>query len=124
MKLDKDNIIKQYEESGQIMLDATLNGNYRRNNREGNKLLEIFKVFEQDRELARECIPELLKSENVVVRTKAAAYCLALNESVDVGESVLEEISRTPQYGIFRLNAEMTLKKWRENGELRLYIKE
>ena len=45
MKLDKDNIIKQYEESGQIMLEDTLNGNYRRNNREGDKLLEIFKVL-------------------------------------------------------------------------------
>ena len=70
-----------------------------------------------------ECIEELLKSENVVVRTKGAAYCLALKRNIEAGERVLEEISQDPSYRLYRLNAEMTLKVWREKGELCLYKK-
>ena len=69
------------------------------------------------------CFSELLGSDNVVVRTKAAAYCLALRQDIEMGEHVLEEISRNDSYGIFRFNAEMTLKVWREKGELKLYQK-
>lgn len=122
-KFDTDNIIHQYEESGKIIYQATLDGDYKKNNREGVKLIKFFKLFEQDRELARECITELLKGNNVVVRTKAAAYCLALNERTDTAESILEEISNTPQYGIFSFNAKMTLKVWRESGKLEIYKK-
>ena len=122
-RMDKDAIIKQYEISGAIMYDATYSGDYKTGNREGNKLLKIFKMFEQDVDFGMMCIAELLKSENVVVRSKAAAYCLALRRDVEIGERVLEEISRNPANGIYRFNAEMTLKVWREKGELQLYQK-
>lgn len=68
-----------------------------------------------------ECIHDMLKSENVVVRSEAATYCLALKRNVEAGEHVLEEISREPAYRLYRLNAEMPLKVWREKGELKLY---
>ena len=121
-ELDKTSIIKQYEDCGSKMYQATLNGDYKTNNREGDKLLEIFKVFEKNRELANECIEELLKSNNVVVRTKAAAYCLALNEKTKNAELVLEEISK--KNGIFGFNAKMVLKVWHENGKIEVYKKE
>lgn len=76
-----------------------------------------------DLTLTRECIAELLNSDCVVVRIKAAAYCLALRQDVEIGESILEEISSNHDYGIFRFNAEMTLKVWREKGELQIYQK-
>lgn len=41
-QLNKDDIIKQYEESGKIMYEATLSGDYKANNREGAKLTRIF----------------------------------------------------------------------------------
>ena len=69
------------------------------------------------------CIPELLNSSNVVIRTKAAAYCLALRERIEIAEAVLEEISSNPQNGIFGFNAKMTLQVWREKGELSIYQK-
>ena len=52
-----------------------------------------------------------------------AAYCLALKRNIETGVQTLEEISRDPAYRLYRLNAEMTLKVWREKGELQLYQK-
>lgn len=119
--MEIEEIIKQYETSGKIIFDATYSGDYKTNNREGKKLLKLFKTFEHNPEFAMVCIKELLNSDNVVVRIEAASYCLALRLDVKTGERALEEISRNRDYGIFRFNAEMTLKVWRENGELRLY---
>lgn len=117
----KEDVLKQYEESCRIMYEATEIGDYKTNNKEGKKLIKIFKYFENNREFAMECINEMLCHEHVLVRTKAAAYCLALKENVEAGERVLEEISQEKSFGIYRFNAEMTLKVWREQGYLKLY---
>lgn len=121
--IDTETIINQYEASGKIIFDAAYSGDYKTNNREGRKLLKIFKTFEKNPELAKACIKKLLNSDNVVVRVEAASYCLALQQDVETGERVLAEISKNHDYGIFRFNAEMTLKAWREKGELKLYQK-
>lgn len=123
MKKDKEKILGQYEKSGEIIYHATLNGDYKSNNREGAKLVRIFKLFEQDEAFAMECIEDLIKSNNVVVRAEAAAYCLALKKNITFAENVLKEISNDPANGIFGFNAKMTLKVWYEQGELRIYQK-
>lgn len=120
-KYTKEEIISIYETLGAIMYNATLTGDYKTNNREGKKLLNIFKYFEKNIDFAKECIDVLLKSSNVLVKSKAAAYCLALGYNVYEAEKILEEISERKDVSIFRLNAEMTLKVWREEGQLRLY---
>ncbi len=122
-KYSKEEVLRQYEESGEIMYQATMVGDYKTNNKEGKRLLRIFKYFEANREFALDCIHEMLKSQNVVVRTKAAAYCLALNENIDIAEKTLLEISNNKEYGIFRLNAEMTLEVWKKQGYLHIYSK-
>lgn len=122
-RMNKEEIISQYETSGKIMFEEIHNGDWKKHDREGAKLLKIYKMFETDPDFAMECIEELLKSENVVVRSKGAAYCLALKRNIEAGERILEEISREPSYRLYRLNAEMTLKVWREKGELQLYQK-
>ncbi|SCX02171.1 hypothetical protein SAMN02910339_00356 [Lachnospiraceae bacterium YSD2013] len=120
-KYTVDEIIEVYEKSGKLMYDATLSGDYKTNNREGKRLTQIYKMFESDNEFGYKCIDGLIKSENVVIRTKAAAYCLSLNYNVDYAISVLQEIAENPDNGIFGFNAEMTLKVWRKNGYLKIY---
>ena len=117
-KHTKENILKQYEKSGEIMCPAMLNGDYRKSNRESAKLRKIFREFENNTDLADECIPELLKSSNVVVRSEAAAYCLALRRDIRLAEKILKDIASDPNSKIFGLNAEMTLKVWKEQGYL------
>ena len=116
-----DEIIKQYETSGKLMYEATLSGDYKTNNKEGAKLLKIYKLFEEDLELAKECIPILLNNENVVLQTEAAAYCLALRINTKCAEKKLEEIGNDSNNGIFGFNAKMTLQVWKEKGELTIY---
>ena len=122
-KMDKEAILKQYEISGRIIFDSERIGDWKAGNREAKKLINIFKLFEKDPVLADECIPLLLKSENVVVRLKGAAYCLALKRNVEIGEKVMTEISLDKQYGMWRFDAEMTLKQWHEQGYLLVYLK-
>ncbi len=116
-----DETIEIYEKSGELMYDATLSGDYKTNNREGKKLTKIYKLFESNNEYGFQCIDRLIKSENVVIKTKAAAYCLSLNYNIDYAVSVLQEIADNPDNGIFGFNAEMTLKVWQENGFLKIY---
>lgn len=122
-KYSKEEVLRQYEESGKIMYQATLDGDYKANNKEGKRLLKIFKYFETDREFAWDCIKDMLNSENVVVRTDAAAYCLALNDNIDIAIEVLSEISSKKENGIFGFNAKMTLDVWRKQGYLQIYPK-
>ena len=121
MKYNKESILKQYDESGNIMLKATLEGDFKSNNREGKKLVKYFRLFEKDRELAKDCIVEMLNSPNVVVRTKAAAYCLALDIDTEIAVKELEKISANNDNGIFAFNAKMTLEVWLKQGYLRIY---
>ncbi len=122
-KYSKDEILKQHEASSKKMYQATLNGDYKTYNRESERLVKIYKCFEVDKELAKECISEMLKSKNVVARIKAAAYCLALGENIELAEKNLEEISSNKENGIFGFDAEMTLYVWKKNGYLQIYQK-
>lgn len=123
MKYTVDEIFKIFEESGIIIYNATLSGDYRINNREGKRLIKFFKIFENEIEFGQKCIDKLFESNNVVIRSKAAAYCLALNYKVSYAEAVLQEIAKNPDNKIFGFNAEMTLKVWKERGYLKIYQK-
>ena len=120
-KYTKENILKQYEESGELIYNALSTGDYRKGNRENAKLRKIFREFEKNTDLADECISELLKSSNIVVRSEAAAYCLALKRDIKLAEKILNDIASDPNSGIWGFNAEMTLKVWKEQGYLKMY---
>jgi len=105
------------------MYEATLKGDYKVNNREGDKLTKLFKQFEKNSNLADACLTDLLASSNVVVQTKAAAYCLALKRNTLEAENTLKKIRDNPENGIFGFNARMVLEVWEKNGELSIYQK-
>lgn len=113
----------RYISSCQIMQEATLSGDYKKNNAEGKKVIKIFKTFEKDLQFAQDCLAILLNDDNIVVRTKAAAHCLALNIRVGEALGVLESVALDEKNGIFGFNAKMTLKVWREQGYLKVYQK-
>ena len=115
-----DEVFNIYEQSGIAIYNATMSGDHKTNNREGRYLLKFFKYFENNEEFGHLCIDKLFESSNVVVKIKAASYCLALGYKTEYAVSVLEAIANNPENGIFRFNAEMTLKVWKEKGCLRL----
>ena len=116
-----EEIIEQYEKSGRIIEETLLSGDYRTGNREGEKLIKFFKLFEQDIDLAEKCIDLLYKSNCTRVRTEAAAYSLSLGIDIPKAEAVLYEIGHDESLGIIGFGAEMTLKVWKKQGFLKLY---
>jgi len=94
---------------------------YRKGTRESELLVQIFKQLENDTEQAKRALPGLLTCKNVAARIKAAAHCLALRICVDQAEKALQKIADDQSYGIFCLNAEITLEAWQEQGYLKVY---
>lgn len=116
-------ILNQYINSGIVMYKATLEGDYKTNNKEGKIITELFKYLEKNLQLAIDTLPLLFNNSNVVTRTKVATHCLALKINVVEAEKVLEVASTDQNNGIFGFNAKMTLKVWREQGYLKVYQK-
>ena len=50
----------------------------------------------KETEFGHQCIDRLFESSNIVIKTEAAAYCLALDYKVPYAESVLQEIADNP----------------------------
>ena len=117
-------IIEQYIESGLVLRETTLNGDYKKGNREGAKIIKIFKILENNLDLAKQTLPKLYSDENVVTRMEAAAQCISLNIEVEEAIKVLESVSNDEENGIFGFNAKMTLKVWHDQGYLKIYPKQ
>lgn len=120
-KYTKEEVLRQFEISCDIIYRTSETGDYKTGNKEQPKLIRIFKYLEKNIEFAIECMKELLCYESVVVSNRAAAWCLALNENVDEAAKVLLENSIKNECGIFRLEAEMTLNVWKSQGYLCIY---
>ena len=119
--LSPQDVISQYVESGVVLTETTLNGDYRKGNKEGEKLIKVFKSLENDLELANNSLSTLLRNENIVTRTKAAAHCLSLKINIEQSLEVLELAADDVNNGVFGFNAKMTLQVWHEQGFLRVY---
>ena len=120
-KYTKEEVLQQFKMSCDVFYETEKTGDYKTGNKEQTKFIRIFKYFEKNIEFANECLKELLKSENVVVSNRAAAWSLALNENIDKAVKVLTENSEKKEFGIFRFEAEMTLNVWKSQGYLTIY---
>jgi len=115
-------IKRQYIESLVIIEKSNLDGEYKIGNKEGKRIILLFKLLEGNSDLAKEVLPPLLKHESIKVRLCAAAHCLGLNIFIDQAVAILGSISNL-NTSIFSFEAEMTLKVWREQGYLKVYQK-
>lgn len=103
-----------------ILAETYMNGDSKRGNSEGKKIVKLFKLLEKNPDLAINSLPLLFSCNNPVTRTKAAAECISLNICVDEAKKVLEDIANSGE-PIIGLNAEMTLKMWKEQGYIKVY---
>lgn len=118
-KLKSEDIINKYVKSGLISYETTLNGNYKKGNKEYWKLKKILEYLAENIDVAIESMPILFKHKNIEVKSIASAHCLILGIYIKEATEILQEIANDEKNGIFCLNAEMTLKVWRE-GKLKL----
>lgn len=117
-KLGKEEIQEKYISNSLIYAKASLDGNYKKTNRQYHKLIKLYKYLKEDLELAKEVLPELFKHENANVRAEAACHCLYLGIYVEEAQKVLYDVTNyeedTLENRMIAFDANMVLKLWKE----------
>jgi hypothetical protein len=103
-------LIEQYIEAGKIMEEALSNGDYKKNNRGAKKLKKIKSNLENNLDLAEQVFAEVMKSENDMARSIAAADALRLNILVEQAIDALKDVAKRSD--IIGFGAETSLKIW------------
>ena len=119
--ISADEVISIYLAVCEVLKEAWLISDYRRGNREGKKIVNVFKELEKDITLALDTLPFLFEEPNPVARSKAAAHCISLGILINESVQVLEEVAVRESETVIGFNAKMTLKVWREQGYLKVY---
>lgn len=97
-------------------MDPTGNSDSTIVNKAYDELVILNKQLQKNNELTNEVLPELLKSVDFRISTRAAAFCLSLNKYTKEAEKVLEKAVKRTDIGLVSFDAKMTLMVWREQG--------
>lgn len=120
-KWSEEEIIKQYIESENIIYNLAGTTNYKRHNKEVDKLIKIYKYLEKDMELAKRVFYKLLNNKDIKIKLWIAAHCLGLQIYTKEAEKILEEIAKKSSLPLTRFTAKATLEVWHKNGKLKMY---
>jgi len=118
-KIDLNQYHDEFIRAAILEGEATKNGDAKTGNRQYAILKRIFMKAQKCIDSAKLFYMNLRKNEEANVQIWACAHSLALGIGTDEAEKVLEILSKNRKIGILRLNAEMTLKVWKEQGYLK-----
>ena len=121
MSNNVESLMQAYIDSATIHGEATLGGDYKRANRAAKNLIKIYKIMEQDHQLAAQMLEVLMSCQNINVRVYSSAHALGLCIYIDKATTILEEISSQKDSGIFGSDADMTLTAYKNKGYLKFY---
>ncbi|MBN7773728.1 DUF2019 domain-containing protein [Clostridium aminobutyricum] len=107
---DTNKLINDFIENAIIQGEATYTGEYKKGNKASAKRFKIYKVMDNEIEIAKQMLDILLEHENINVQIWAAEKALDLNYKEHQAEERLLAISKMPGAGILGLNAELSLK--------------
>jgi len=111
-------IVEQYIEYSNIEGQSKLDGDCKIGNKMSKKLTKLEAYLEDNNDLAKIVLKELIKSNSIRARTLASVESLRLDMYVEESLKVLEEISNNEELGILSFGAEISLKIWKEKGYL------
>ncbi len=114
--LTAQEIIEKYTEYATIQGQSMLDGNYKMNNKMVKKINVYYKEFQNNTELGKVVLKELLNSDSFQTRINAAADCLRLKLYQDEALRVLRNASKRKD--ILGFGPEMALEIWKEKGKL------
>jgi len=115
---DDNSIQKAYIEASIIHGEASQKGNSIRANRAYKKLTKIYRLLEEDKDLANTILEALFQYENNSVQCWAAAHALGLNIFINKALEILEKISEQKGTSAIGLNAKYTIIEWNKKGYL------
>lgn len=120
--MSKTGLIRHYNEfinAAKLRDEAIKVGDSKTANRQYTILKRIFNKAQKDIVSAKEFYARLRKDNDANVKIVACAHSLALGLDIAEAESILDNLSQNEDIGISGLEAEMTLKVWKEQGYLK-----
>lgn len=109
-------LASQYEQAGLVLASTETTNDYRKGNRQHDKLVKLGRALRQKDAEGRAALLRLMSNESNWVRLYAA--CEVLRFAPREAEVALEQLASGPR-GSCRFTAEVTLQEWR-NGTLKL----
>lgn len=119
--MNTEDIKEQFVALRMIVEEASISGDFKRNNKAMKELQKLYKTFEKDYASADKILGELLVHKNYCVQSGAAAFCLAMGIRSEQAQSVLKEVAKKSKNKIISFNAQSTLETWQRQGFLRMY---
>jgi hypothetical protein len=104
-------IVDQYLETGVVLAETALIGDYKRGNKFAKKNRKVFDALRQDKDLAIQVLQQVMNSDNDKARSIAAADAIRLNIMIEQAVVVLEEVAKRSD--IIGFEAKTALKIWR-----------
>lgn len=120
--MKSQDLTEYYDEfinAAKLQGEATKAGDSRTANKQYTILKRIFVKAQKDIETAKIFYKNLRNNSEPNVKLWASAHSLALGLDIAVAENILDVLSKNENIGILRINAEMTLKVWKEDGYLK-----
>ena len=119
-KKDLKDHYDEFTNAAKLRDEAIKVGDSKTANRQYTILKRIFNKAQKDMVSAKEFYERLRNDKDTSVQIAACAYSLALGLDIAEAESILATLSQNTGIGISRLEAEMTLKVWKERGYLKV----
>ena len=107
-------MIEQYIETGRVITETTMSGDYRKGNVIAKKNAKVFEQLSKNRSLAIHVLSAVMNSDVDQARSLAASAAIQLEILIEESIAVLKEIEKRDDMVGF--GAEMALKRWR--GEI------
>ncbi len=104
-------MMDQYLETGTVLAETGMKGDYRRGNKIAIKNREIFNMLKQDNVIGKQVLQLVMSSNCEKARSIAAADALRLGILIEQASAILEEISSRDD--MIGFEARMSLKIWR-----------
>ena len=118
MKIIYEDIRQKYIDAAILHRESSYNGDHKTANKQFKVLKNIYEQIEQHI-VEKELLLDLVKHDNIGVRSWAAAHMLGIRYEISKAEQELESIASMPDAGMTGFSAEMTLKVWKQQGSLR-----
>jgi len=109
--LSEQEIIDQYIETGVVLTETALNGDYKRGNTIAKKNRKTFDFLTHNKDLAISILAQVMNSDIDKARSIAAADSLRMNIMIKKAINVLEEVAKRSD--IIGFEAKTALRIWR-----------
>lgn len=109
--LSPHDLVQQYIETGMVLTETSLNGDYKKGNKIAKENRKVFETLEQNKDLAIQVLMMVMNSDNDKARSIAATDALRLKIMTEQALNVLTEVAKRSD--IVGFGAETALKIWR-----------